>query len=246
MDKSKKKISITLVMCIIALLLIIGGSYALWNKTIETENSGLEVYSTELNLLESDSEIINIENAFPMIDEVGMKQEDTFDFEVKTKTKKDINIRYDLVIEKIGLKCSEIENPTVEEHYECYDMTISEEDRQKLINYMSEYLDLTIEEATEYYDLLYTKDDEGLKDFYIRIYDITEEIAEENVAEDKDRGYIHWIIYNYENDYGFELSVKKTDYEMLPLSTREIQETYTFNSENRIFYNNLYDDEIKV
>ena len=51
MDKSKKKISITLVMCIIALLLIIGGSYALWNKNIETENSGLEVYSTELNLL---------------------------------------------------------------------------------------------------------------------------------------------------------------------------------------------------
>ena len=100
--KEKRKHIITTVLLIIGAIILAGTAYATYNWIYEglTENT-LTTTETELEFLESNSEIINITDAIPMTDETGKTQGEKFDFQVRTKAPYDTSISYDLVLEKL-------------------------------------------------------------------------------------------------------------------------------------------------
>ena len=100
MEKNKK--SHLILTIIILLLVVIIGSYAVnkYNYESSTENK-ITTDSTSLELLESNTNIINITDAMPMSDEEGKNQSDTFDFAVSSKTSKNENISYSIILEKL-------------------------------------------------------------------------------------------------------------------------------------------------
>lgn len=83
------------------LCLLIGVSYAVWNYMFIGNVNKLESYDISIELLESNENLINIENALPMSYSDGKAQEDTFDFAVTSKTRRNMNIYYTIKIEKL-------------------------------------------------------------------------------------------------------------------------------------------------
>ena len=101
-EKSKKKKLLILSVILIALILLVAGfSYAKQNFNILTGESKISTESTSIEFLESNTNIISLENALPMSDTDGKGQTNTFDFVVNTKTGKTLDISYSLVLEKL-------------------------------------------------------------------------------------------------------------------------------------------------
>ena len=100
-EKSNKKrktiISLMLLLCIC----VIGVSYAVYNYTFIGNKNTLETADISLELIESNTNIVTIENALPISDNEGKTQEETFDFAVTSKTNRNVSIRYTLSIEKL-------------------------------------------------------------------------------------------------------------------------------------------------
>ena len=100
MKKSnKKKLVVTLIL--VLLIMIIGVSYAVWTYSFTGGVNTISSSEISIDLLESNSEIINITNALPMSDNDGKTQTDTFDFAVTSKASKTTVIGYILNIEKL-------------------------------------------------------------------------------------------------------------------------------------------------
>ena len=105
-NKSKKKqvnkkVLISIIGIIIAL---VGASYAVWHYTFNgTLKNTISTNDISLDLLESNTNIITIENALPISDNEGKAQTQTFDFAVTSKTTKDTIITYKLSIEKLSV-----------------------------------------------------------------------------------------------------------------------------------------------
>ena len=104
LKKEKRKHIITIVLLIIGAIILAGTAYAIYNWIYEgvTENT-LTTPKTELEFLESNSEIINITDSIPMTDETGKTQGEKFDFQVRTKAPYDTSIGYNLVLEKLDV-----------------------------------------------------------------------------------------------------------------------------------------------
>ena len=83
---------------IVFVMLFCGASYALWNFDFESEFNVLDVSSVTMELLESD-EVISLDNAIPISDELG-KLGEAFDFVVRTETSATMSIGYNIVLEK--------------------------------------------------------------------------------------------------------------------------------------------------
>ncbi|MDO4369606.1 MAG: BspA family leucine-rich repeat surface protein [bacterium] len=87
---------------VLGLLLIVSGSYAFYKSDyISGTENRITKDNTSLELLESNSNVINIPNAIPMSDEEGKTQSNVFDFVVSSKTSKNENISYSIVLEKL-------------------------------------------------------------------------------------------------------------------------------------------------
>ena len=82
-------------------MLTTGISFAVWNYNFLGEANKIETGEISLELLESNTDIINIENALPMGDNEGKAQDKTFDFAVTTKASRDLNMSYEIVLEKL-------------------------------------------------------------------------------------------------------------------------------------------------
>ena len=82
-------------------MLTTGISFAVWNYNFLGEANKIETGEISLELLESNTDIINIENALPMGDNEGKTQDKTFDFAVTTKASRDLNMSYEIVLEKL-------------------------------------------------------------------------------------------------------------------------------------------------
>ena len=100
-NKRKKVITISLV--IILLMLTIGISFAVWNYGFVGGANTIDTGNVSIEFLESNTNIINIENALPISDIDGKKQSETFDFAVTSKASKEINIKYTLKIENLSI-----------------------------------------------------------------------------------------------------------------------------------------------
>lgn len=101
-EKSKKRKTIISLMLLLYIC-VIGVSYAVYNYTFTGNKSTLETAGISLEFLESNTNIITIENALPMGCIDGKNQTETFDFAVTSKTTRDINIKYSIYIETLEL-----------------------------------------------------------------------------------------------------------------------------------------------
>lgn len=91
----------------VALLIIVitGVTYAIYNYTsLSREENILTTGSIQLEYLESDTNIIKIDNALPITDEVGRKQNEYFDFTLKATIAGTTTINYDLYAEEIPVQ----------------------------------------------------------------------------------------------------------------------------------------------
>ncbi|MGN0992497.1 MAG: hypothetical protein ACI4PE_00950 [Bacilli bacterium] len=98
-DNKRRKVTISLV--IILLMLCVGISFAVWNYGFLGQINKLETGEISLELLESNTNLINITNQLPISDNEG-KTLDTFDFAVTTKASRDMNLGYEIKIEKLS------------------------------------------------------------------------------------------------------------------------------------------------
>ena len=82
-------------------MLCVGISFAVWNYGFIGQTNKLETGEISLELLESNTNLINITNQLPISDNEG-KSSDTFDFAVTTKASRDITLGYEIKIEKLS------------------------------------------------------------------------------------------------------------------------------------------------
>ena len=101
-NKNNKKKIIKSVLIIVMMIMILGTSYALWTYTFKGNLNTIERYSVDLEFLES-SDVISLPNAIPISNKEGKSQEETFDFQVRTKTKRAMDITYGIYIEKLDV-----------------------------------------------------------------------------------------------------------------------------------------------
>ena len=99
--KKRKVIALILIVALIALS--IGITYSLYNYNFIGNKNTLESADISLEFLESNTNIITIENALPMSDNNGISQTETFDFSVTSKTNRDMTIKYILSIQKLSV-----------------------------------------------------------------------------------------------------------------------------------------------
>lgn len=98
---NKKKTVLSIIIGLLLAIVVIGISYAYYNYQFIGNSNILSSADISLEFLESNSNIITIENALPMGCDEGAHQEETFDFAVTSKTKRDVQIKYNLYIEKL-------------------------------------------------------------------------------------------------------------------------------------------------
>ena len=101
--KNKSKLP-RLTMLLVALLVLVGASYAYFDYSFIGKDNTISTTDVSIKLLESNKEIITLENQLPISDEQGMIQEGTgnvFDFAVETKSSSNMKLGYKLSIEKL-------------------------------------------------------------------------------------------------------------------------------------------------
>ena len=104
MEKTNKSKLPVLTMLLVALLVLVGTSYAYFDYSFIGKDNTISTTDVSIKLLESNKEIVTLENQLPMSDEEGIKQEGTgnvFDFAVETKSSSDMKLGYKLNIEKL-------------------------------------------------------------------------------------------------------------------------------------------------
>ena len=107
MENNKKNKFKVFMVLFVLLVLIAGSSYAVWRYNYNgTSNNTISSTDLSFRFLESNKEIVSIDNAVPMSDEDGIKQEGTgnvFDFEVKSKVGATTDVKYIASLEKISV-----------------------------------------------------------------------------------------------------------------------------------------------
>ncbi len=121
-----KKIVISIMIIIAMLIIVIGVSFAVWRSTIL--NGGKNSISTEsvdLELLESGTNVISLDNALPMTDQEGIDQDEEFTFAVTTNTGRNTTMNYSIVLTKLELDTgyTALQDSEVKVYLEDYDET---------------------------------------------------------------------------------------------------------------------------
>ncbi len=199
---AKKNIIIITSIILLVLVLIIGIAYAAFDFNFIGNTNTLETGEVSLELLESNNNIITINNALPMSDNEGKGQSKTFDFQVETKASRDLDMEYYLYIEPLDVKCSDLKNPNTKDNPYCYDYALTEEEETAVINFIASTSgsNLSVEEATNFYNLLLEEDDEGMTDFYVNNFDAPSDVAKRIIKEIASMGYEKFFYGLYEQE----------------------------------------------
>ncbi|MGM9879054.1 MAG: BspA family leucine-rich repeat surface protein [Bacilli bacterium] len=201
-------------------MLCVGISFAVWNYNFVGSANTIDTGEVSLELLESNTDIISVENALPISDETGKTLNETFDFAVTTKAGKDLDIGYSIYLEKIYTKCSEVDNPSQESYPSCYNTSFkpTAETETKLISFLASSIGATTEQAPELYNAIIAHDKEGIYNFFISIGD-SEEEAQRFANEFESEGYEVSLIYEYQRNTGekltYEFKISDTDRDKL-------------------------------
>ena len=208
-------------------MLLIGGvTYAAFDFNFIGNTNTIETGEVSLELLESNNNIITINNALPMSDNEGKSQSKTFDFQVETKASRDLDMEYYLYIEPLDVKCSDLKNPNTKDNPYCYDYALTEEEEAAVINFIASDFNVSVEEAPNFYNLLLEEDDEGITDFLVNNLNMTSDEAKRIIKEIASMGYEKYF-YGYYEQEGNTL-------------------TKVFNGNLIALQNNLLSNQIKI
>ena len=105
MEQSESRTILLSVLGIAILLLaVVGVTYAVFTFTSESNRENyISTGSISMNYIEGITNVMTITNAIPISDEVGMKQEDYFDFQIYAKIAGKTKINYDITVEKTNM-----------------------------------------------------------------------------------------------------------------------------------------------
>lgn len=187
------------------LLLAAGVTYAAFDFNFIGNTNKIETEEVSLKLLESNTNIISINNSLPMGDNEGKKQTKTFDFQVETKASRDLHMKYYLYIEPIYRYCKDLKNPNVDDNPYCYKYdkdAITSEEETNVINFIGEGFNISFEDKKTLYNLVLNKDNAGIRNFLINVVGYDSALAEDFVNEISFYGYEQYIYLNYEQGTG--------------------------------------------
>ena len=210
-------------------MLTTGISFAVWNYNFLGEANKIETGEISLELLESNTDIINIENALPMGDNEGKTQDKTFDFQVRTKTLNKTDIGYSLILERVQTLCGDLDNPNKDDYPECYNTVISDIDKDKLISFLAALFGVTTEKGAELYNAIIAHDKEGIYNFAISL-GVSEEAAQGFADEFESNGYEVYLIDAYQQQTGETIT-----------PTYEFDNTKTYGNIDQ-----LRDEDVKI
>ena len=92
----------TIIVLLLVLLSLVGSiSYSLWNYSFKGKENKITTGDVSIKFLESNTNVISLKNALPEDDTTG-KTNSSYDFIVTTKANYNINLKYDLSIEKLS------------------------------------------------------------------------------------------------------------------------------------------------
>ena len=92
----------TIIVLLLVLLSLAGSiSYSLWNYSFKGKENKITTGDVSIKFLESNTNVISLKNALPEDDTTG-KTNSSYDFIVTTKANYNINLKYDLSIEKLS------------------------------------------------------------------------------------------------------------------------------------------------
>ena len=100
-NENKKSTIATITYGLLVILILVGVSYAVWNYSFLGSGNDIARDEIVVDFLESSDGFVGVTNSIPISDTEGMAQEETYDFQVSTKTKNGMAIGYKLTLEKL-------------------------------------------------------------------------------------------------------------------------------------------------
>mgnify|MGYP004647419087 CR=1 FL=1 len=272
MENKKKSKSKILIMLFAIVLLVVGASFAIWHYSYSgTENNVLSSPDLSFRFLESNNEVISIDNGVPMKDEDGIKQSSTgnvFDFEVKSKALMDTDVSYDINLEKLSIDSGKtaLSDSDIKVYVEDFNgntvlkpTKISDLSNYKLFTKVHRHSKSNNEISTKYKLKVWI--DENVDVFSLEGKQYKFRVGVSTNQKEQDKNQTYSLVYNLDGGTGiipdstFKVGDKvtisstvpvKAGYKFLGWSTKKSASSASYKAGEEVTLDNVYDGKVTL
>ena len=272
MENKKKSKSKILIMLFAIVLLVVGASFAIWNYSYSgTEENVLSSPDLSFRFLESNNEVISIDNGVPMKDEDGIKQSDTgnvFDFEVRSKASMDTDVSYDINLEKLSVDSGKtaLSDSDIKVYIEDFEgntvlkpTKVSDLSDYKLVTKVHRHSKSNSEISTKYKLKVWL--DESVDVFSLEGKQYKFKIGVSTNQKEQDKNQTYSLVYNLDGGTGsitdstFKVGDKvtisstipvKDGYKFLGWSTKKSASSASYKAGEEVTLDNVYDGKVTL
>ena len=272
MENKKKSKSKILIMLFAIVLLVVGGSFAIWHYSYSgTDENVLSSPDLSLRFLESNNEVISIDNGVPMKDEDGIKQSGTgnvFDFEVKSKALMDTDVSYDINLEKLSIDSGKtaLSDSNIKVYVEDFNgntvlkpTKVSDLSNYKLFTKVHRHSKSNNEISTKYKLKVWI--DENVDVFSLEGKQYKFRVGVSTNQKEQDKNQTYSLVYNLDGGTGsitdstFKVGDKvtisstvpvKAGYKFLGWSTKKSASSASYKAGDSVTLNDAYDGKVTL
>ena len=272
MENKKKSKSKILIMLFAIVLLVVGASFAIWHYSYSgTENNVLSSPDLSFRFLESNNEVISIDNGVPMKDEDGIKQSGTgnvFDFEVKSKALMDTDVSYDINLEKLSVDSGKtaLSDSDIKVYVEDFNgntvlkpTKVSDLSNYKLFTKVHRHSKSNNEISTKYKLKVWIDENVDVFSLEGKQYKFRVGVSTNQKQQDKNQTYS--LVYNLDGGTGsitdstFKVGDKvtisstvpvKAGYKFLGWSTKKSASSASYKAGEEVTLDNVYDGKVTL
>ena len=272
MENKKKSKSKILIMLFAIVLLVVGASFAIWHYSYSgTEENVLSSPDLSLRFLESNNEVISIDNGVPMKDEDGIKQSGTgnvFDFEVKSKALMDTDVSYDINLEKLSIDSGKtaLSDSDIKVYVEDFNgntvlkpTKVSDLSNYKLFTKVHRHSKSNNEISTKYKLKVWI--DENVDVFSLEGKQYKFRVGVSTNQKEQDKNQTYSLVYNLDGGTGsitdstFKVGDKvtisstvpvKAGYKFLGWSTKKSDSSASYKAGDSVTLNDAYDGKVTL
>lgn len=272
MENKKKSKSKILIMLFAIILLVVGASFAIWHYSYSgTDENVLSSPDLSLRFLESNNEVISIDNGVPMKDEDGIKQSGTgnvFDFEVKSKALMDTDVSYDINLEKLSIDSGKtaLSDSDIKVYVEDFNgntvlkpTKISDLSNYKLFTKVHRHSKSNSEISTKYKLKVWI--DENVDVFSLEGKQYKFRVGVSTNQKEQDKNQTYSLVYNLDGGTGsitdstFKVGDKvtisstvpvKAGYKFLGWSTKKSASSASYKAGDSVTLNDAYDGKVTL
>ena len=269
MENKKKSKSKILIMLFAIVLLVVGASFAIWNYSYSgTEENVLSSPDLSFRFLESNNEVISIDNGVPMKDEDGIKQSDTgnvFDFEVRSKASMDTDVSYDINLEKLSVDSGKtaLSDSDIKVYIEDFEgntvLKPTKVSDYKLVTKVHRHSKSNSEISTKYKLKVWL--DESVDVFSLEGKQYKFKIGVSTNQKEQDKNQTYSLVYNLDGGTGsitdstFKVGDKvtisstipvKDGYKFLGWSTKKSASSASYKAGEEVTLDNVYDGKVTL